>query len=423
VTVVLVMVLNVEGTQNGLKLPKNIKKLKLNKWTLMGGTVLVVVAVFIVGLEVGNGNLQLSFLSSVKSDNQSLPNQLNYSTVNQVYNALKQNYNGKLTATQLLNGIKEGLAEATGDPYTEYFSPSEAEAFNDELNNSFSGIGVELGEDSNDNLIVISPINGFPAQAAGLKPQDVITSINGQSTSNMSLDVAADDIRGPQNTKVTLGILRDQTQTLTVTITRQNIQLPSVTSKILSNNVGYIQISSFSDDTATLAAKAAEQFKQANVKGIILDLRGNPGGLLSAAVSVSSLWLPTNDMVVQEKGTIGNVVYNATGGDILNGIPTVVLINDGSASASEITAGALHDNGAAWLIGIKSFGKGVVQQLINLSNGSELKVTVASWYRPNGQNINHKGITPDQVVNMNDANVGTSSDTQLAAAEAYLLIH
>jgi carboxyl-terminal processing protease len=417
------MVLNVEGTQNGLKLPKNIKKLKLNKWTLMGGTVLVVVAVFIVGLEVGNGNLQLSFLSSVKSDNQSLPNQLNYSTVNQVYNALKQNYNGKLTATQLLNGIKEGLAEATGDPYTEYFSPSEAEAFNDELNNSFSGIGVELGEDSNDNLIVISPINGFPAQAAGLKPQDVITSINGQSTSNMSLDVAADDIRGPQNTKVTLGILRDQTQTLTVTITRQNIQLPSVTSKILSNNVGYIQISSFSDDTATLAAKAAEQFKQANVKGIILDLRGNPGGLLSAAVSVSSLWLPTNDMVVQEKGTIGNVVYNATGGDILNGIPTVVLINDGSASASEITAGALHDNGAAWLIGIKSFGKGVVQQLINLSNGSELKVTVASWYRPNGQNINHKGITPDQVVNMNDANVGTSSDTQLAAAEAYLLIH
>jgi carboxyl-terminal processing protease len=417
------MVLNVEGTQNGLKLPKNIKKLKLNKWTLMGGTVLVVVAVFIVGLEVGNGNLQISFLSSVKSDNQSLPNQLNYSTVNQVYNALKQNYNGKLTATQLLNGIKEGLAEATGDPYTEYFSPSEAEAFNDELNNSFSGIGVELGEDSNDNLIVISPINGFPAQAAGLKPQDVITSINGQSTSNMSLDVAADDIRGPQNTKVTLGILRDQTQTLTVTITRQNIQLPSVTSKILSNNVGYIQISSFSDDTATLAAKAAEQFKQANVKGIILDLRGNPGGLLSAAVSVSSLWLPTNDMVVQEKGTIGNVVYNATGGDILNGIPTVVLINDGSASASEITAGALHDNGAAWLIGIKSFGKGVVQQLINLSNGSELKVTVASWYRPNGQNINHKGITPDQVVNMNDANVGTSSDTQLAAAEAYLLIH
>ena len=327
----------------------------------------MVVAVFIFGLEVGNGGLQFNFLSSVKSDNQSLPSQLNYSTVNQVYNALKQNYNGKLTANQLLNGLKEGLAEATGDPYTEYFSPSEAKNFNNELNNSFSGIGVELGKDSNGNLIVISPINGFPAQAAGLKPQDIITSINGQSTSNMSLDVAANDIRGAQNTKVTLGIVRGQAQTLTVTIIRQNIQLPSVNSKILPNSVGYIQISSFSDDTATLAAKAAEQFKQAGVKGIILDLRGNPGGLLNAAVSVSSLWLPTNDMVVQEKGTVGDVIYDATGGDVLNGIPTVVLINDGSASASEITAGALHDNGSAWLIGVKSFGKGVVQQLMNFS--------------------------------------------------------
>jgi len=416
------MALNVERVQNGVKLLRHIKSIKFNKWTLVGGAAFVV-AVFIFGLEVGNGSLQLNFLSSVKSENQSLPSQLNYSTVNQVYNVLKQNYNGKLTATQLLNGLKEGLAEATGDPYTEYFSPSEAKNFNNELNNSFSGIGVELGKDSNGNLIVISPINGFPAQAAGLKPQDIITSINGQSTSNMSLDVAANDIRGAQNTKVTLGIVRDQAQTLTITIIRQNIQLPSVTSKILPNNVGYIQISSFSDDTATLATKAAEQFKQANVKGIILDLRGNPGGLLNAAVSVSSLWLPTNDMVVQEKGTVGDVIYNATGGDVLNGIPTVVLINNGSASASEITAGALHDNGLAWLIGVKSFGKGVVQQLINFSNGSELKVTVASWYRPNGQNINHQGITPDQVVNMNDANVGTSSDTQLTAAEVYLAAH
>ena len=416
------MALNVERVQSGVKLLKHIKSIKFNKWALVGGAAFVV-AVFIFGLEVGNGSLQLNFLSSVKSENQSLPSQLNYSTVNQVYNVLKQNYNGKLTATQLLNGLKEGLAEATGDPYTEYFSPSEAKNFNNELNNSFSGIGVELGKDSNGNLIVISPINGFPAQAAGLKPQDIITSINGQSTSNMSLDVAANDIRGAQNTKVTLGIVRDQAQTLTITIIRQNIQLPSVTSKILPNNVGYIQISSFSDDTATLATKAAEQFKQANVKGIILDLRGNPGGLLNAAVSVSSLWLPTNDMVVQEKGTVGDVIYNATGGDVLNGIPTVVLINNGSASASEITAGALHDNGLAWLIGVKSFGKGVVQQLINFSNGSELKVTVASWYRPNGQNINHQGITPDQVVNMNDANVGTSSDTQLTAAEVYLAAH
>src|ERR1035441_5692145 len=302
--------------------------LRKNWWLRLCLGLVLTLIVFSVGIEVGNGNLQLNFLSSVKSENQNLPSQLNYSTVTQVYNSLKQNYNGKLTTTQILNGLKEGLAEATGDPYTEYFSPSEAKDFSNELNNSFSGIGVELGKDSNGNLIVISPISGFPAQKAGLKPQDIITSINGQNTSNMSIDVAANDIRGPQNAKVTLGILRDQSQALTVTMTRQNIQLPSVSSKILSGNIGYMQISSFSDDTANLAAKAAEQFKQANAKGIILDLRGNPGGLLSAAVAVSSLWLPTSDTVVQEKGTIGDVTYNATGGDVLNGVPTLGLIKD-----------------------------------------------------------------------------------------------
>ena len=393
-----------------------------NLWLRISGFILIALLIFSLGIKVGNGQIPINFLSSAQSDNQTLPAQLNYSTVTKVYDSLIQNYNGKLTANQLLSGLKTGLAQATGDPYTEYFTPSEAHQFSNELNNSFSGIGVELGKDSSGNLIVISPINGFPAYKAGVKPQDIITSINSQDTSNMTLDVAANDIRGPQNTKVTLGILRNPAQTLSFTITRQNIQLPSVTTKILPGNLGYMQISTFADDTSKLAAQAAEQFKQANVKGVILDLRSNPGGLLDAAVSVSSLWLPTGDTVVQEKGTAGNQTFNATGGDILRGIPTVVLIDSGSASASEITAGALHDNGAAWLIGSKSFGKGVVQQLINFSDGSELKVTVASWYRPNGQNINHKGINPDQSVNASSSNTSTN-DTQLSAAEAYLASH
>ena len=151
-----------------------------------------------------------------------------------------------------------------------------------------------------------------------------------------------------------------------------------------------------------------------------MDLRGNPGGLLDAAVSVSSLWVPQGKMIVEEKGTTGDIVHNATGNDILNGIPTVVLIDGGSASASEITAGALHDNGVAYIIGQKSFGKGVVQQLLNLGDGSELKVTVASWYRPNGSNIQHKGITPDQTVTISSADASSGNDTQLTAAEAYL---
>lgn len=381
---------------------------------------LAVVVIFSLGLEVGNGAIRIDLLSRTRSENPGLPSQLDYSSITQVYQALKSNYDGKLTEAQLLDGLKEGLAQATNDPYTEYFNADAAKQFQNQLNNSFTGIGAVLGKDADGNLIIVSPLKGFPADQAGLKPQDIIAAINGESTTNLSPDIAATKIRGPKGTQVTLKIIRDKTTTLTFTITRADIQLPSVTSKTLDGNIGYMQISSFSNDTADLALQTAQQFKDAHVKGVILDLRSNPGGLLDAAVSVSSLWLPQGKTVVTEKGTSGDQTYTANGDDPLAGIPTVVLINDGSASASEITAGALHDNGASYLIGVTSFGKGVVQQLLNFGDGSELKVTVASWYRPNGQNINKKGITPDQKVDLSDADSKAGNDTQLKAAEAYL---
>lgn len=380
----------------------------------------VVVAVFAFGVLVGDGRVQLQFLETSHTENPGLPAQLDYSSVDRVYNTLKQNYDGKLTANQLVDGLKRGLAEATNDPYTEYFSVQDAKTFENQLNNSFSGIGAALGKDSEDNLIVVSPIKGFPAERAGLQPQDVIAGINGESTAGMATDIAANKIRGPKGTSVTLKIVRHKTDTLDFTIVREDIQLPSVTSKILDGNIGYMQITSFSNDTSRLALDAARSFQQAHVKGVILDLRGNPGGLLDSAVDVSSLWLPAGKTVVTEKGTGGDRSYEASGNNILGGIPTVVLINEGSASASEITAGALHDNNAAQLIGVKSFGKGIVQQLLQFPDGSELKVTVASWYRPNGSNIHKKGITPDQTVALSDADSKAGNDTQLKAAEAYL---
>jgi carboxyl-terminal processing protease len=182
-----------------------------------------------------------------------------------------------------------------------------------------------------------------------------------------------------------------------------------------------MQISQFSNDTSGLAEKAAQSFQQAHVKGVILDLRNDPGGLVDAAVNVSSLWLPSGQEIMQERaGSSVLQTYYSTGNDLLKGIPTVVLINSGSASAAEITTGALHDNHAAYVIGEKSYGKGVVQQLDNLSDGSELKVTIASWYRPDGQNINHKVIQPDQTVGLTDAQAAAGQDPQLQAAEAYL---
>jgi carboxyl-terminal processing protease len=390
------------------------------KWLKRAEFGLVAVVLFMAGVNVGNGRVNLT-LHRRQQVNAGLPNKLNYTSIDEVYKSLKDNYDGKLTETQLEDGLKHGLAASTKDPYTAYFTAKEAKDFNSELNNSFSGIGAQLGLDSDGNLEVIAPISGLPADKAGLKAKDLIASINGQSTAGESVDDAVNKIRGPKGTKVKLQIVRNHAQTLEVTIIRDDITLPSVKTKTLDGNIGYMQITTFANDTTDLTQKAAQKFADAHVKGIILDLRENPGGLLDAAVHVSSLWLPQGQKVLDEKhGSQVVDSQSALGGNLLNGIPTVVLIDAGSASASEITAGALHDNKAAYLIGVKSYGKGVVQQLINLGDGSQLKVTVASWYRPNGQNINHKGITPDKIVK-EPANATPDNDAQLNAAETYLL--
>ena len=263
----------------------------------------------------------------------------------------------------------------------------------------------------------------MPAAKAGLKAGDLITSINGTSTNNMSVEKAVTLIRGKVGTKVNLGILRGS-QTLNISIVRADITVPSVNTKIINGDIGYMQITTFANDTTQLADKAANQFVKDHVKGIILDLRNDPGGLLTSAINVSSLWLPNGQTVLTERrgGSIIQTSYS-NGNDVLHGIPTVVLINGGSASASEITTAALHDHGDAYVIGTKSYGKGVVQQLINFSDGSELKVTIASWYRPNGKNINKIGITPDEKVNLSSKDVASNNDTQLKAAESYLASH
>jgi len=405
---------------------KNTKQQLINKLkgcfsgrniTLSLISLVVLVGVSVVGVDVGNGRINIHFGNN---QNSGLPNQLDYSSVNQVYQVIKSQYDGKLTTTQLLDGLKTGLANAVGDPYTEYFNATQARAFNNELQGSFSGIGAELGVNASNEIEVIAPLADTPAAKAGLQPQDIIVSVNGASTASMSVDQAVNDIRGPQGTKVTLQIVRGQTP-MTFTITRQTITVPSVNSKIFSGNVGYIQITQFTNDTSLLAQQAAQKFKQAGVKGIILDLRDNPGGEVDAAVNVSSLWLDAGQTIMVEK--TGNTVvqtYSATGNDLLKGIPTVVLMNSGSASASEITASALHDNHDAYIIGTQSYGKGVVQQINNLSNGEELKVTIAHWYRPDGKSINHIGITPDRVVTITQAQVKAGQDPQQDAAITYL---
>jgi carboxyl-terminal processing protease len=228
----------------------------------------------------------------------------------------------------------------------------------------------------------------------------------------MSVDAVVQKIRGKAGTKVTLTIIRGDAKPFDVTITREKITVPSVKYEE-DGDIGYLKISQFGSDTVSLTQKAAKEFKAKHVKAVILDLRGDPGGYLNAAVGVSSLWLDNGKTVVQERR--GNTVVGtetASGDNILNGLPTIVLIDAGSASASEITAGALHDNNAAQLVGEKSFGKGSVQQVEKLSDGSELKITIARWYTPNGKNIDKQGIKPDITVSSDGVNVAEGKDPQ-----------
>lgn len=382
--------------------------------------VLAAVLIFVLGIGVGDGRLRLTG-SGQFADRTGLPSTLDYSSVNQVYDTLRQNYNGTLTEDQVLAGLKHGLAEATGDPYTEFFTAQEAKAFNGELQGiSLTGIGAQLDQDQQGRIVIMAPLNGSPAMAAGLKAKDVIVSIDGQSTSGMSVNDAVAKIRGKKGTKVTLGILRGSQQ-LTFTITRDTINVPTATGKILAGNIGYLQVSQFSDNTYDLVKQAIANFRQHGVKKLVLDLRDNPGGEVTAAQDISSLWLPDKAMIMQEKrGSQVVDQYQATGDDPLSGMPTVVLVNGGSASAAEITALALHDNHTATIFGEKSYGKGVVQSVIPFSDGSELKVTIAGWYAPDGETINKKGITPDQVVKQTSADTKAGVDTQLQAAEHYL---
>ncbi len=378
-------------------------------------------AVFLLGWGIGSGRIALGsnavFHRQVTSNK--LPASLDYSSVEQLYDKLRDNFDGQLDAQKLQDGLKQGLVKASGDPYTEYLNSEESKRFSEDLNGTFTGIGAELSKDPKTGaIIVVAPLSGYPAEKAGLKPKDQVVAVDGQSTFDLSVSEAVDRIRGPKDSKVRLKIVRGNNKDFEVEITRAEITVPSVESQVMDGQIGYMKVSRFSEDTGQAAQEAAQRFKDAQVKGVILDLRGNPGGLLTEAVDVSGLWLDSSQTVLQEKR--GNVVVKTykptTGQNILKGIPTIVLVDDGSASASEITAGALQDNKAATLLGIKTFGKGSVQSIEKLQDGGELKVTVAKWFTPNGRNINKEGIEPDKKVERSDEDYQNGKDPQKDAA-------
>lgn len=342
--------------------------------------------------------------------NRDLASDLDFSGVEEVYDKLREKYDGKLDPAALIEGAKKGLVEATGDPYTSYFSQEEAKAFMSDLEGSFSGIGAELDKREG-QLLVVSTLDDSPARKSGLQANDQIVKVNDQDTTDWSIDEAVSQIRGEKGTTVKLTVVRSQ-EIKDFSIIRDAIVAPSVKWEITNDNVGYLRISRFAESSTTeLATKAAREFKDKNVKGVVLDLRGNGGGYLKAAQDIASLWLD-DKVIVEERGDGKSDKLRSGGNPILGGMPTVVLVDGGSASASEIVAGALHDNDAAQLVGVKTFGKGSVQELVDLPGGAALKVTIAKWFTPTGKNITEEGIEPEIKVELSNDDLANKRDPQ-----------
>ncbi|MDZ7744253.1 MAG: S41 family peptidase [Candidatus Saccharibacteria bacterium] len=384
-------------------------------------SIFVVVVIFSLGFLVGNGTLQFN-LSSVDpiSTNQDLPDSLDMNEVQDLYSSLRNNYDGQLELDELMDGLKEGLAGATGDPYTEYLDAEESADFEEGLSGTFTGIGAELSKSEDNYITIVAPISGFPAEAAGLRAQDIVAEIDGENAYDISVSEAVSKIRGPEGTDVTLTIIREQSKQLELTITRDKIVIPSVESEV-TDGIGYLKVSRFGNDTERLVQEAAEKFRSVGVEGVILDLRNNPGGLLDASVSLAGLWVENGETVLEEKREDVVVkTFRSEGSALLRDVPTVVLLNEGSASASEIVAGALQDYELATIIGEQTYGKGSVQRLVRLSGGAQLKVTIARWFTPDGRNIDKEGIEPDQTVELTQDDFEADRDPQLDAAKQQL---
>jgi len=338
-----------------------------------------------------------------------------------VWDLLKENYVDaqNLDAKKLFYGAIKGMLASTGDPYTTFFNPEENKMFNEEISGNFEGIGIEIGMKS-DILTVIAPLEGTPAEKAGLRAGDKILKINDQITSEMTIDEAVKQMRGPKGTEVKLVIFHNNgKESQEIIIQRDTISVKSVKLEFKENDISYIKISRFGEDTGRDFKLALQKVLAKKNQKIILDLRNNPGGYLEIAIDLASRMLPKGKVVViEESQDKKQKNMNARGGDVASDIPTVVLINEGSASASEILAGALRDNREnVQLVGERSFGKGSVQEKIDLSGGeTAVKITVAKWLTPKGEQINEKGINPDIEVKLSQEDYEKNLDPQLDKA-------
>lgn len=403
--------------------PTQPKSKQLQKRIIVSIVLLVVVfGVFRLGYNAGSAGYTFSPKEFKIVNKAGQPVEVDYGLLWETLDVVNKKYINKdeIDQRKVLYGAIRGAVAASADDYTEFFDPESFAQFKNDLEGTFSGIGAEISK-KDGNIVVVAPLDDSPAQKAGLLPQDVIVKIDDQELVDWNTTQAASAIRGKEGTSVKLTIYREgRTETFDVTIVRAKIEVKSVKVEYKNVNgkeIAVMKISRFGDDTKKLFDAAVTEIKNRGTSGLVLDLRNNPGGYLSTSVELASDWLQQGQLVVKEYHSEKDVTdYTSTGLDRLGNLKTVILLNGGSASASEILAGALKDHNKAVLVGEKSFGKGSVQELIPLSNGTAVKVTIAKWITPSGMHLDKDGLAPDFEVKLTEEDIAAKRDPQLDKA-------
>lgn len=348
------------------------------------------------------------------------PEQIDFSLFWEVWSEVEKSFVGReeLNVQEMIYGAISGMIASLNDPYTVFLKPEDTKRFIEDVKGAFEGVGMEIGIRDN-QLQVIAPLEGTPAKKAGLRAGDIIIKINNKSTVNITIDEAVNLIRGPRNTEVSLNIYRDEWEKAKdIKIIRETIEIPSLKWEMKEGNIAYLKLYHFTEKAQPAFREAAIEILESPTEKIILDLRNNPGGYLEVAKDIAGWFLERGKIVVIEDFGENREqrVYRSTGPSRLSKYPIVILINQGSASGSEILAGAIRDNRGIKLIGEKSFGKGSVQKLEKLKEGSSLKITIAKWLTPNGNLITGKGLDPDIIIEMTEDDFKQNRDPQLDKA-------
>jgi len=399
----------------------------VKKTIFLGIMVALLAAIFIAGIYLGYTNRpaiqKVTALFNKESEIQ-IAGQIDFASFWAAWNAVETKYvgRGNLNRQKMVWGAIEGMAKSLDDPYSVFFPPEETELFVTSVKGEFSGVGMEIGM-RDKTLTIITPLKDTPAYRAGLKAGDKILKINGTSTIDMTTDEAVFMIRGERGTPVTINIFREgEKQPRDVELIRDVINIPVVDTEKKEGGIFLIRLYNFSENSPNYFRNALREMIESGSNKLILDLRGNAGGYLEASVDIASWFFPAGKIVaIEDFGDNKQENFRSKGYDIFKNLPFVVLVDQGSASAAEILAGALQDHKVATLIGQKTFGKGSVQELVSITDKTSFKITVARWLTPNGKSISEKGLTPDISVEITEKDLEAGRDPQMQKAIEILM--